>query len=77
MLFHTLADPEAGHYVEQFLCRLRGELDLAVLRESWHRLVARHPGPAVHDSLDRFRSALTRSSIVGPTSPSTTRIGEG
>jgi amino acid adenylation domain-containing protein len=43
MLFHTLADPEAGHYVEQFVCRLRGELDLTILGESWHRLVARHP----------------------------------
>ena len=43
MLFHTLADPEAGHYVEQFVCRVRGELDPATLEESWHRLVARHP----------------------------------
>ncbi len=43
MLYHTLADPEAGRYVEQFLCRLRGELDLAAFRESWRRLVARHP----------------------------------
>jgi aryl carrier-like protein len=43
MLFHTLADPEAGHYVEQFVCRLRGELDLSALQESWNRLVARHP----------------------------------
>jgi aryl carrier-like protein len=43
MLFHTLADPEAGHYVEQFLCRVRGGLDLETLQESWQRLVARHP----------------------------------
>ena len=43
MLFHTLADPEAGHYVEQFVCRLRGELDPSALQESWNRLVARHP----------------------------------
>ncbi len=43
MLYHTLADPEAGRYVEQFVCRLLGELDLAALRESWHRLIARHP----------------------------------
>ena len=43
MLFHTLADPDAGHYVEQFVCRLRGELDPVVLEESWHRLIARHP----------------------------------
>ena len=43
MLFHTLADPEAGHYVEQFTCGLRGELDLPALQEAWHRLIARHP----------------------------------
>jgi amino acid adenylation domain-containing protein len=42
MLFHTLADPEAGHYVEQFVCRLRGDLDRAILGEAWRRLVARH-----------------------------------
>ncbi|MGP0067607.1 MAG: amino acid adenylation domain-containing protein [Isosphaeraceae bacterium] len=43
MLYHTLADPEAGRYVEQFVCRLRGDLDLPALRESWQHLVARHP----------------------------------
>jgi aryl carrier-like protein len=50
MLFHTLADPEAGHYLEQFVCRVRGELDLAVFKESWRRLVARHPAlrTAIH-----------------------------
>jgi len=42
MLFHALADPEAGHYVEQFVCRLRGELDPSAFQESWNRLVARH-----------------------------------
>jgi amino acid adenylation domain-containing protein len=49
MLFHTLDDPEAGYYVEQFVCRLRGDLDRQALQESWHRLVARHPA---------FRSAI-------------------
>ena len=58
MLFHTLVDPDAGNYLEQFLCRVRGELDLAALRESWQQLVARHPGIADNDSLDRARSAL-------------------
>src|SRR5262249_11282131 len=42
MLFHTLADPDAGHYVEQLVCRVRGELDQSVLRKSWDRVVARH-----------------------------------
>ena len=43
MFFHTLVDPEAGNYLEQFLCRVRGDLQLPALRESWQRLVARHP----------------------------------
>ncbi len=43
MLFHTLVDPEAGHYVEQFTCVLRGDLDRPALGEAWHRLIARHP----------------------------------
>jgi amino acid adenylation domain-containing protein len=43
MLFHILDDRTAGHYVEQFVCRLRGNLDRSVLQESWRRLVARHP----------------------------------
>ncbi len=43
MLFHTLVDPEAGNYLEQFVCRVRGDLDLPALRESWQRLVTRHP----------------------------------
>jgi aryl carrier-like protein len=52
MLFHTLADREAGHYVEQFVCRLRGELDVAALADSWERLVARHPAlrTTIHSS---------------------------
>jgi amino acid adenylation domain-containing protein len=43
MLFHTLVDPEAGHYVEQFVCGLRGDLDRPALHEAWRRLVAQHP----------------------------------
>ena len=58
MLFHTLADPEAGHYVEQFTCELRGDLDLPALREAWHRLIARASRPAVHDPLGRWRPSL-------------------
>ena len=57
MLFHTLVDPEAGNYLEQFVCRVRGELDLAALRESWQQL-SRATGTADNDSLDRARSAL-------------------
>jgi amino acid adenylation domain-containing protein len=43
MLFHTLEDPEAGHYVEQFLCRLRGDVDRSALEASWNQLIERHP----------------------------------
>jgi amino acid adenylation domain-containing protein len=43
MLFHSLADPEAGHYVEQFVCRLRGQCDASAIQAAWNHLVARHP----------------------------------
>ena len=43
MLFHSLADPDAGHYVEQFTCQIRGAVEPSRLQESWNRLVARHP----------------------------------
>jgi amino acid adenylation domain-containing protein len=42
ILFHTLAEPEAGHYVEQFVCHLRGALNVGALEKAWHRLIARH-----------------------------------
>ena len=58
MLFHTLADPEAGHYVEQFTCGLRGDLDLPALREAWRRLDRAASRPAVHDPLGRSRPSL-------------------
>ena len=76
MLFHTLADPEAGHYVEQFVCRLRGELDLAALRESWQRLVRAASGTCGPRSTGPISISLTRSSIVGPSTLWTIRIGE-
>jgi amino acid adenylation domain-containing protein len=42
MLFHALADPDAGHYVEQFTCRIRGSLDAPNLQRAWDLLAARH-----------------------------------
>ncbi|ABX04502.1 MAG TPA: non-ribosomal peptide synthase [Herpetosiphon sp.] len=42
MLFHTIASPTAGMYLEQVQSRLRGQLDLACFRQAWHMVVARH-----------------------------------
>ena len=42
MLFHTLAAPESGVYVEQVSLALGGEIAPAAFREAWRRLVARH-----------------------------------
>ncbi len=75
MLFHALADPEAGHYVEQFVCRIRGELKSATLQESWNRLVRGTP-LCGQQSIGSISTGLTRLSIVGPTSPWNTTIGE-
>jgi amino acid adenylation domain-containing protein len=43
ILFHTQYAPDSGVYIEQFTCRLRGELDLPAFERSWRLLVARHP----------------------------------
>jgi amino acid adenylation domain-containing protein len=42
MLFQTIYAPEAGAYVEQFVCTLRGELDEESLRLAWQQTVDRH-----------------------------------
>ncbi len=50
MLYHATAEPEAGAYVEQFTCRLVGDLDLGAFMASWRQLVERHPAlrTAIH-----------------------------
>ena len=42
MLFHTLAEPGSGVYVEQYVCTLRGPLREEVFRPVWKRAVERH-----------------------------------
>ncbi|MBI4662866.1 MAG: amino acid adenylation domain-containing protein [Verrucomicrobia bacterium] len=42
ILFHSLLEPEAGFYVEQFLCTLHGQLDLNLFAKAWRAIVARH-----------------------------------
>jgi len=43
MIFHSRLEPEAGSYVEQFTCRLRGGLDAGAFERAWLGVVARHP----------------------------------
>src|SRR6185295_2487890 len=43
MLFHTLHEPESGMYLEQLICTLHGDLDIAALGNAWQRVVDRHP----------------------------------
>ncbi|HWS53698.1 MAG TPA: amino acid adenylation domain-containing protein, partial [Pyrinomonadaceae bacterium] len=42
MLFHSLADPASGVYVNQMSCALRGELDVAAFRAAWEEVIRRH-----------------------------------
>ncbi|MEO6807675.1 MAG: condensation domain-containing protein, partial [Isosphaeraceae bacterium] len=42
MLYHTLAAPSSGVYIEQFTCLLRGDLDLDAFEASWRTLLTRH-----------------------------------
>lgn len=43
MLFHTLADTQAGVYVNQYTCKLSGSLQPNLLQQGWQQTVARHP----------------------------------
>jgi amino acid adenylation domain-containing protein len=42
MLFRTISEPESSSYVAQFVCKLRGELDVSVLRQAWQQVINRH-----------------------------------
>nr|QEO74874.1 condensation domain-containing protein [uncultured bacterium] len=41
LLFHTLADPEAGLYTGQFTCRL-SRVNVAAFEQAWERAIERH-----------------------------------
>src|ERR1700746_819888 len=44
MLYHTLCDPHAGLYIEQFIFDFPDEsLNIPAFRRSWERVVSRHP----------------------------------
>src|SRR4028119_2505698 len=43
ILFHSLYQPESGLYFGQLLCVLRGDLNVSALRNSWQKVVDRHP----------------------------------
>ncbi|UZW63316.1 amino acid adenylation domain-containing protein [Lysobacter enzymogenes] len=42
LLFHSLAAPDTGVYVNQMSCELGGELDIAAFRTAWLEVVRRH-----------------------------------
>ncbi|MGE0445969.1 MAG: amino acid adenylation domain-containing protein, partial [Vicinamibacterales bacterium] len=43
ILFHTVLQPDVGSYIQQVVARFDGEPDVAVLREAWDAVLARHP----------------------------------
>src|SRR5215217_7509707 len=42
ILFHTLYSPNAGEYIMQMVCTLRGNLNAAAFERAWQRVVDRH-----------------------------------
>ena len=42
LLFHSLERPDEGVYFFQFVCRIRGELDVALFERVWQEVVDRH-----------------------------------
>ncbi|MAE67769.1 MAG: non-ribosomal peptide synthetase, partial [Phycisphaeraceae bacterium] len=43
ILFHSVRDPDAGAYFEQYGCTIRGALDTSRFQAAWNDVVARHP----------------------------------
>ena len=43
MLFHSLYAPQSGMYVQQAICGLHEDLQIAAFERAWQRIVARHP----------------------------------
>ena len=42
MLFHSMADPQSGLYIQQMICTLQEELDVSAFQWAWEQVVARH-----------------------------------
>lgn len=42
MLFHSLAAPESGVYVESLSCTMQGNLDISAFKRAWQKVVERH-----------------------------------
>jgi hypothetical protein len=42
ILSRALSKPDSGAYIEQFICRLTGELDPALWEQAWQRVFDRH-----------------------------------
>src|ERR1043166_7167555 len=42
MLFHTVADPDSGVYIEQSAYRTDGKIDAGHFRAAWQTVISRH-----------------------------------
>ncbi len=42
ILFHTLASPASGFYINQFSCQIDGDFDRSIFQDAWQEIVQRH-----------------------------------
>ncbi|PSB54682.1 non-ribosomal peptide synthetase, partial [Chamaesiphon polymorphus] len=57
MLFHSVADPDSGVYVELLHCTLHGVVDLPVFQQVWQQAIDRH---------DIFRTGFVWGDLARP-----------
>lgn len=43
MLFHALSAPKSGVYIEQYSCKLRGDLQIPEFQAAWQQIIDRQP----------------------------------
>ena len=65
MLFHSLYAPQSGMYVQQLICGLQEDLQVAAFERAWQRVVARHPALRTRFRWDGGTEALPGGAARG------------
>jgi len=63
MLFHILANPDIGMYIEQILCTLCGKLNISAFERAWQQILDRHPSlrsTFIYKNLDKPHQVVHR-----------------
>ena len=58
ILFHSLYEQHSGLYIQQLLCTMHKELDVAAFVSAWEKIIERHPTLRTSFRLDPVRGPI-------------------